>query len=160
MVDVVTETEIRRPPEAVYAYAANPDNAPAWYSNIKAVSWETAPPLAVGSKVAFKAQFLGRTLEYVYEFTELDPGRRLVMRTAQGPFPMQTTYTWSAADAGYTRMTLRNAGTPAGFSAVAGLVMAPMMRRAMRKDLAKLKSLLEGDGSRATEEKTQRKDKS
>jgi|RhiMetStandDraft_4_1073278.scaffolds.fasta_scaffold00354_9 uncharacterized membrane protein len=158
MVDVVTEAVIRRPPEAVYDFAANPDNAPAWYSNIKAVNWETAPPLAVGSKVAFKAQFLGRTLEYVYEFTELDPGRTLVMRTAQGPFPMQTTYTWSAADGGFTRMTLRNTGTPAGFSAVAGLVMAPMMRRAMRKDLAKLKSLLEGDGSRAPRENTQRKD--
>ncbi|WP_454697349.1 SRPBCC family protein [Arthrobacter humicola] len=158
MVDVVTEAVIRRPSEAVYDFAANPDNAPAWYGNIKAVNWETAPPLAVGSKVAFKAQFLGRTLEYVYEFTELDPGRTLVMRTAQGPFPMQTTYTWSAADGGFTRMTLRNTGTPAGFSAVAGFVMAPMMRRAMRKDLAKLKSLLEGDGSRAPRENTQRKD--
>ncbi|MEK0153580.1 SRPBCC family protein [Arthrobacter oryzae] len=143
MVDVVTEIEIRRPPEAVYAYAANPDNAPAWYSNIQAVSWETDPPLAVGSKVAFRAEFLGRTLEYVYEFTELDHGRKLVMRTAQGPFPMQTTYTWADAGGGSTRMTLRNTGTPAGFSAVAGLVMTPMMRRAMRKDLAKLKSVLE-----------------
>lgn len=160
MVDVVTEIVIRRPAGVVSAYAANPNNAPAWYSNIKAVSWETAPPLAVGSKVAFKAQFLGRTLAYVYEFTELEPGRRLVMRTAQGPFPMQTTYTWSAADGGFTRMTLRNTGTPAGFSAVAGLVMAPMMRRAMRKDLAKLKFLLERYGSRATQENPQGKDKS
>ena len=143
MVDVVTDIEIRRPREVVAAFAGNPDNAPDWYTNIKAVSWETAPPLAPGSKVAFRAQFLGRALEYVYEFTELEPGRKLVMRTAQGPFPMQTTYTWADAGTGSTHMTLRNTGKPAGFSAVASLVMAPMMRRAMRKDLAKLKALLE-----------------
>lgn len=145
MVDVVTDIEIRRPREVVAAFAADPENAPAWYANIKAVSWESSPPLAAGSRVAFRAKFLGKTLEYVYEFTELEPGRKLVMRTAQGPFPMRTTYTWSDSDGGGTRMTLQNTGTPAGFSAAAGLVMAPMMRWAMRKDLAKLKSLLEAD---------------
>lgn len=143
MVDVVTDIEIRQPRAVVAAFAANPENAPAWYANIKTVSWKTPPPVALGSKVAFTAEFLGKTLEYVYEFTELDPGRKLVMRTAQGPFPMETTYTWTDSDGGGTRMTLRNTGKPAGFSAVAALVMAPMMRRAMRKDLAKLKSLLE-----------------
>ena len=143
MVDVVTEIVIDRPREAVARYAADPDNAPGWYANIKAVKWESSPPLTVGSKLAFKAQFLGMTLDYVYEFTELDPDRKLVMRTAQGPFPMQTTYTWADAEGAATRMTLRNTGEPAEFSAVADLVMAPMMRRAMRKDLARLKLILE-----------------
>ena len=143
MVDVLTQIEIRRPREVVAAYAGNPDNAPDWYANIKAVNWETAPPLVPGSRVAFRAQFLGKALDYVYQFTELDPGKKLVMRTAQGPFPMQTTYTWADAGSGSTHMTLRNTGNPAGFSAVASVVMAPMMRRAMRKDLTKLKALLE-----------------
>ena len=143
MIDVRTETVINRPRAEVAGYAADPTNAPEWYSNIKSVHWETAPPLGVGSRLAFVAEFLGRTLEYTYEFTELAPGSSLTMRTAQGPFPMQTTYTWQDAGKGATRMTLRNTGSPAGFSRVAGLVMAPMMRRAMRKDLARLKSLLE-----------------
>jgi hypothetical protein len=143
MVDVVTEIEIRRPREVVAAYAGNPDNAPDWYTNIRAVNWETAPPLVPGSRVAFKALFLGKALDYVYEFTELDPGKKLVMGTGQGPFPMQTTYTWADAGKGSTQMTLRNTGESAGFSAIASLVMAPMMGRAMRKDLRKLKALLE-----------------
>ena len=143
MVDVQTETVINRPRAEVAGYAADPTNAPEWYRNIKSVRWETAPPLSVGSRLAFVADFLGRTLEYTYEFTELDPGSSLTMRTAQGPFPMQTTYTWQDAGQGATRMTLRNTGNPAGFSKVAGLLMAPMMRRAMRKDLARLKGLLE-----------------
>lgn len=142
-VDVVTAVTIRRPRQAVAAYAGDPGNAPEWYANIKDVQWDTEPPLRVGSRLAFRAEFLGRTLEYVYELTRLEPGRSLVMRTAQGPFPMQTTYTWTDAGGSATRMELRNTGTPRGFSGVAGLVMAPMMRRAMRKDLARLKAILE-----------------
>ena len=42
-----------------------------------------------------------------------------------------------------TRMTLRNTGEPSGFSALAGILMAPMMRTAMRKDLENLKKILE-----------------
>lgn len=143
MVDVATEIVIRRPREVVAGYASDPKNAPKWYTNIKTVRWESTPPLAVGSRLAFRARFLGRNLDYVYEFTELDPGAKLVMRTAQGPFPMQTTYTWADADGSATRMTLRNSGKPAGFSAVLNLLMAPMMRRAMQKDLATLKQILE-----------------
>lgn len=143
MVDVHVETVINRPPDHVAAYAGNPDNAPEWYSNIKSVQWHTQPPMTVGSKLAFSARFLGRTLDYVYEIIELSPGQRLVMRTAQGPFPMQTTYAWTPEGQASTRMVLRNTGSPAGFSKIAGAVMAPMMRRAMRKDLRKLKELLE-----------------
>lgn len=43
-----------------------------------------------------------------------------------------------------TRMTLRNNGEPAGFSRLAAPVMATAMRRAMTKDLAALKRILEG----------------
>ena len=145
MVDVTTEIVIGRPREVVAGYAADPGNAPEWYTNIKAVSWESAPPLAVGSRLSFRARFLGRNLDYVYEFTELDPGTKLVMRTAQGPFPMQTMYTWADAGGSSTRMVLRNTGTPAGFAPVLNLIMAPMMRRAMQKDLARLKRVLEAD---------------
>jgi uncharacterized membrane protein len=142
-VDVQTETVIRRPVAEVSAYAADPTNAPEWYVNIASVEWETPLPVAVGSRLAFVARFLGRRLAYTYEVTELAPGERLVMRTAQGPFPMETTYTWQALDDGATRMTLRNRGRPTGFTAVAAPVMAAAMRRANERDLARLRSLLE-----------------
>jgi len=142
MVNVQTEILIRQPRELVASYASAPDNAPAWYVNIRSAQWQTPRPLAVGSRVAFTARSLGRNLDYVYEFTELVPGHKLTMRTSQGPFPMRTSYTWSDEDGG-TLMTLRNTGEPSGFSALAGIVMAPMMRRAMRQDLAKLKRVLE-----------------
>jgi uncharacterized protein YndB with AHSA1/START domain len=143
-VDVVTETVIDRPVGEVAAYAIDPSHAPEWYRNIESVRWETDPPVSVGSRVAFVARFLGRRLEYTYELVELVPDARLVMRTHEGPFPMETTYTFEPAGDGATRMTLRNRGEPAGFSKLMAPLMAPAMRRANQKDLAALKALLEG----------------
>jgi len=142
-VDVRTEATIDRPVEVVAAYAADPANAPEWYVNIEKVTWENEPPLRVGSKVAFEARFLGRRLAYTYEIAELVPNERLVMRTARGPFPMETTYTWSPDGPGRTRMTLRNRGEPSGFSKVGAPFMAAAMRRANTKDLSALRRILE-----------------
>lgn len=147
-VDVLTETTINRPVREVAAYVADPANAPAWYENIESIDWETEPPLRQGSRFAFVARFLGRKIAYTYEAVEFVPGERLVMRTSQGPFPMETTYTWSPIGDGATRMTLRNRGEPAGFFKVAGPVMAAAMRRANNKDLRNLRAMLEGaDGT-------------
>ena len=93
-VDIVTETVIDRPTADVAAFAADPDNAPVWYANIKSIRWDSEPPLRVGSRLAFVAEFLGKRLAYTYEVIEFVPGERLVMRTDQGPFPMETTYAW------------------------------------------------------------------
>ena len=142
-VDVQVETTIARAPEVVSTFAGDPTNTTQWYANIRSVTWKTPPPVAIGSLMEFEAHFLGRRLVYTYEVTELVPGQRLVMRTANGPFPMETTYTWAPADGG-TRMTLRNRGEPSGFARVAAPVMARAMRRATSKDLAGLKAILEG----------------
>lgn len=147
-VDVRTEIEIDRPRAEVAAYASDPENAPEWYENIESVEWRTEPPLGVGSRIAFAARFLGRRLAYVYEVTELVPGERLVMSTAAGPFPMETSYAWADTAAGGTRMTLRNRGRPSGFSRPAGPLLAAAMRRANRKDLRRLKRIIEAPGGR------------
>ena len=142
-VDVCTEIAIARPRKQVAAYAADPGNAPEWYENIERVEWETEPPIGIGSRLAFVARFLGRRLAYTYEFRELVPGERLVMATSQGPFPMETTYEWADAPGGGTRMTLRNRGRPSGFATIAAPALAAAMRRANRKDLERLKRILE-----------------
>ena len=99
-VDVVTETIIERPRVEVAAFAADPGNAPTWYANIKSVEWRSEPPLRVGSRIAFVAEFLGKRLKYTYEVVEFVPDERLVMRTAEGPFAMETTYMWAASGHG------------------------------------------------------------
>jgi polyketide cyclase/dehydrase/lipid transport protein len=145
-VDVLTEIEIARRREEVAAFAADPANATAWYKNIESVEWETPPPVEVGSQLRFKAKFLGRTLEYTYEVREIESGRRFVMSTAQGPFPMETTYTWEEAGEAETRMTLRNRGEPSGFARVSAPLMSRAMRRSNEADLLRLKQVLEAQG--------------
>lgn len=142
-VDVTTKLLIERPREEVAAYAADPDNAPKWQENIKQVAWRTERPLAVGSRVEFVAEFLGRRLEYTYDVAEWKPGARLVMRTSEGPFPMETVYEWEAVKPDVTRMTLRNRGEPSGFSRLFAPLMIPAMKRASAKDLRRLKQILE-----------------
>ncbi len=146
-VDIQTEIEIERPRSEVAAYAADPDNATSWYENIKAVEWETPRPLVVGSRIAFVAEFLSRTLVYTYEIKEHVPGERLVMSTAQGPFPMETTYTWEDSAEGVTRMALRNRGEPAGFKVLAAPLISRAMRRANENDLRGLKQIVERTSS-------------
>jgi hypothetical protein len=143
VVDVVTEIEIARPRDEVASFAGDPGNATAWYKNIESIEWETSPPAVIGSRVRFVARFLGRTLDYTYEVREIEAGRRFVMSTAEGPFPMETTYTWEDTEAGTTRMTLRNRGEPSGFAKVSAPLMARAMRRANQADLRRLKELLE-----------------
>lgn len=141
-VDVRTEIEIARPRAEVAAFACDPDNATRWYENIESVEWRTEPPLAVGSRLEFVARFLGRRLAYTYEVREHVPGERFVMSTAQGPFPMETTYGFEDSPRG-TRMTLRNRGEPSGFAKVGAPLMERAMRRANRADLRRIKTILE-----------------
>jgi hypothetical protein len=141
--DVVVETVIARPRAEVAAYAVDPATTTTWYQNIDTVEWRTPPPLAVGSRLAFVAHFLGRRIAYTYEVREHVPGERFVMSRSEGPFPMETTYTWHDAGDGATRMTLRNRGRPSGFARVTGPALAAAVRRATRKDLERLKAILE-----------------
>ena len=143
MVDVSVDIVIDRPRSVVAAYAADPDNGTAWYVNIKSVQWKTPHPLALGSQFAFTAMFLSRKLTYTYEVVDLVPDRRFVMRTAEGPFPMETTYEWEDAGSDSTRMTLRNRGEPSGFAGIAAPMMALAMKRANTKDLKRLEMILE-----------------
>ena len=142
-VDVSTGIVINRNRRDVSDYAANPDNAPEWYENIEAVEWKTERVLAAGARVAFVARFLGRRLAYTYEIGTFVPGEQLVMATQQGPFPMETTYAWTDTPGGGTRMSLRNRGRPSGFGRISAPIMAAAIRRANRKDLARLKQIVE-----------------
>jgi uncharacterized protein YndB with AHSA1/START domain len=142
--DVTTEIVIDRPCAEVAAYAGDPTNAPRWYTNISSVRWRSEPPMVVGSTMDFVAKFMGRRMEYTYQVAELEPGRKLVMRTTDGPFAMETTYTWTPDGDNRTRMELRNRGGPTGIARIADPLAAWGVRRATRKDLAALKRTLEG----------------
>ena len=141
--DVSTEIVIRRPREEVAEWSADPARAPLWYKNIKRVEWETEPPLRRGSRIAFTAEFMSRQLKYTYEAVEYVPGERLVMRSSDGPMPMETIYEWIDAGDGRTRMRLRTHGSPAGFARLLSPFRPFFIRRENLKDLRRLKAILE-----------------
>ena len=147
MVDIETRVMINRPRAEVASYASNPDNAPEWYKNIQSVEWRTPRPLNVGSHIAFVARFMGRTLSYVYEVVELIHDRMLIMRTVDGPVPMETTYMSEDVTPAATRMTLRNRGEPTRFAALLAPFITSAMRSANQKDLKRIKLILEENRS-------------
>ena len=132
-VDVLSEIVMQRPREEVARYASNPDHTPAWYVNIQTVEWKTPPPVTAGAQVAFVAHFLGRRMAYTYEIVELVPGERMVMGTAQVPFPMETTYTWHSTPDGGTRMAARQGTWIDAKSSAASLInsCSPAIRRSV-----------------------------
>lgn len=137
--DVLSAIEIDRPRSEVADYVSNPENASAWYENIKKVEWKSPKPLSAGSEIAFEAEFMEQTLDYTYQVTEYVPGQSLVMSSTSAPFPMETSYRFSDTPAGGTKVELRNAAHDPD--------MASAIEIENRKDLARLKSILENGGS-------------
>ncbi len=88
---------------------------------------------------------MGKEVAYIYEIEKYIPGQHLVMRTSEGPFPMETTYQWESIDDSTCSMTLRNTGKPSGFSKLLAPFMEMAMSRANKKDLKLLKSILENN---------------
>jgi uncharacterized membrane protein len=144
IVDVNSEIEIARPREDVAAYASDPDHVPDWHANIADVMWESPPPLAVGTRISFVTEILSQRLTYTYQVTELVQGELLVISTEEGPFPIETTYTWEEAPGGNTVMRLRNRGEPIGLGKkMSARLLARSIRRANEADLRRLKEILE-----------------
>ena len=143
MTEVSVEKLVARPRRAVAAYASDPANDADWIGALTEVRVLTDPPFGVGSRVLRVASFLGRRIEYVNEVTELDPGRRLAMRSVEAPFPMTVVYEWEDAGDGATRMRIRAGGDASGFYRVAGPLLSRAVRRGIEGDLERLRRALE-----------------
>jgi uncharacterized membrane protein len=140
-IDVVAEVNVRRPREQVAAYMSDPANDPEWIGGLREARVLGDGPFGEGSRVARVASFMGRRVEYVNEITTLEPGRILEMRSVKAPFPMHITYTFEDRDGGTAvRNRVRGGG---GLFSLGSPLFAPMVRRNVRKDLERLRDLLE-----------------
>lgn len=136
------ETKVARRREHVASYATDWRNDPEWIGALRDVALVTGEPFGVGSRIARSAAFLGRRVDYVNEVVEYAPGRRLVMRSVQAPFPMTVTYEFEDAEGG-TVMRIRAEGDASGFYRVAGPLLSRAVKRSIARDLARLKRTLE-----------------
>jgi uncharacterized membrane protein len=143
-VDVTVEQPIARDREAVARFAMDPANDTRWIGALKSVRVLTDGPIAPGTQVERVAGFLGRRIEYVNEITELEPGRRLAMRSVRAPFPMTVEYAFDDAGDGTTLARIRAGGEAGRYYALAGPLLAVMVRRGIARDLKALKRALDG----------------
>lgn len=155
MIDVKTEIIIHCRKIRIWEYVSDPDKAPEWYANIHSISWGTPKPAQLGTRVAFVARFMGRTLAYIYQVTEWVPLEHLTMTSVSGPFPMQTKCSLRSLGEETTRVTLQNTGKPKGKFRLLSRLVSWMIKRANRRDLNQLKQLLEEKYSCDPEEKFQ-----
>jgi len=142
VIDVTVHIDIARQPEAVAAYAMEAENDPRWIGGISSARRLTPSPTGVGTRVERIASFRGKRIEYVMDVVEHVPGKRIVLKTVKGPFPMEVTYAFEERNPG-TRAYIRVAGNPGGFYWLAGPLLARGVKRNVGRDLKNLKKLLE-----------------
>jgi uncharacterized protein YndB with AHSA1/START domain len=133
-VDVTAEVRIARDVRTVWDYMTDPENEPEWIGGLKEARLVDDGPLKVGSRVERVAGFLGRRIEYVNEVTELEPPRRLDMRSVKAPFPMRITYTLEGDGETTVRNHVRGGGVR---------LLSPFVKRNIRRDLERLREILE-----------------
>ena|SRR5215217_2748286 len=119
-------------------------NDPEWIGAIRETRLVTEAPFGVGAQVERVGTFLGKRIEYVNEVVELDPDRRLVMRSVKAPFPMTVTYEFDDEPGGGTRMRIRTEGDASGFYRLAGPLLDRAVKRGVGQDLKRLKQRVEG----------------
>ena len=148
MVKAETSVVINRPIEEVFDYLTDCTRNPAWLSMVLEAHWTSAKPHGLGATGVMTVRFLGRRFEMPFEVIEHDPPLRSAIKFDGGPFPIRGEYTLEPAE-GSTRITSLMEGSTGGFFKLADSLLAPMFKRAMRSDLANLKTLLEARAGRA-----------
>lgn len=142
-VDITAQTVIEKPRPEVAGFVMDPANDLAWIGGISQVEVLTKPPFGKGTRVARVATFLGRRVDYVLEVVEHDPTTLLSMRSVKGPIPMTITYEF--ADHGpATDVLVRVEGDPSASINIAGPMVKTVVKRTVKQDLERLKTLLEG----------------
>ncbi|PXY34741.1 hypothetical protein DI005_01910 [Prauserella sp. PE36] len=138
--DVKADRVIELPRERVAAYAMDWRNDAQWTQGItRAELTDEAPGggFGVGAEVRRTAHFLGRRIDYVLRVLTHAPPELLDMSSVAGPFPMRVTYRFEEHPSG-TLASIRVRGDASGFYGLAGWLMAPLVRRNLRKDLRDL----------------------
>ena len=143
---IITNIDIAidRPAADVFAYLSDFAKNPSWQDGMKSCVWVTEPPLRVGSRYQQKAGFAGRDINSVFEVVEYEPGSSVKAVTVEGTFPITFRRWVEPINDERTRVQALIEGDSTGFFRFVEPLMAPMVRRSIRADYKRLKTLLEG----------------
>lgn len=133
---------VARPPDEVFAYADAPENAPKWAEGIVRFDITDEKPGRVGTRYVMVIREGGRDAEYDGETLAYEPGRYRKEVARRGKMEMFMELRAEPEDGG-TRLTQGVEVPLRGMMLLFTPVMGVMLRRSSRKQLAKLKELLE-----------------
>ena len=135
---------INRSPDDVFAFLAVRNNDPVWMAAVVESEWldPSASP-GIGSRGRMAMKMFGRRAEYVDEVTTYEPGRQIAHRTIEGPFDLNTACLCEPARGGCRATVV--AESERMFGRLLDPLVATLMRRGFKADLAKLKEILEAD---------------
>ncbi len=140
-VNVSTEIIIERDRGSIARFVTDPENDRSWIGGVVEAKRLDDGPIAVGSRVARVARFLGRRIEYTLKVVEQEHERRVVM-TTDSPFPMMVTYEFEDAGS-QTLVRVRVSGQPRGFLRIGGAFLNRMVLGNVTKDLVRLRDRME-----------------
>jgi uncharacterized protein YndB with AHSA1/START domain len=141
MVNVEIVVNIDRPVEEVFAYMCEVERFPEWNSMVDEVI-PSERPLRVGSTAHLKMRLLGRRIEATLEVTELEPNRRVVVKTG-APISVTDTWAFEALGASRSRLTYGSVGETKGFFKLADPIVGRIVKKQLTAQLETLKELLE-----------------
>ena len=142
MIRIVSQVEVTRPSQEVFAYISNFENNPEWQSGQIEAKFTSEPPLQVGSTYDQVAKFLGRQIISQFEVIEFEADRKVKASSMAGSFPITFTRVVEPIDGG-TRVTAIVEGDGRGFFKLAEPLLAWMVRRSVDSDYRNLKQILE-----------------
>ena len=145
MVNVEISVTFDRPVEEVFAYMCEVERIPEWNSMVDEVI-PSERPLRVGSTAHLKMRLLGRRIEATLEVTELEPNRRVVVKTG-APISVTDTWTFEALGASRSRLTYGSVGETKGFFKLADPIVGRVVKKQLTAQLETLKELLEASAT-------------
>jgi len=138
---------IGRPVNDVYRFLADSTNTPTWYDAVQHVTKLSDGPVEEGTTYRMTRRLPQGPVDNLVEVSELEPFRRVTLRSLHGPTPFTYRYTLEADPDGDTHLTLEGSITGEGLQGPA-VLLAPLanriFRNGMEKNLHTLKSALEG----------------
>lgn len=143
MITTEISITIERPAADVFAYLSDFSKNPTWQRGMKSCVWLSEPPMQVGSRYEQKAGFAGREINSTFEVVEYDPGVRVKATSIAGTFPITFTRRVTELGPTTTRVEAVIEGDSSGFFRFVEPLMAPLVRRSIRADYRRLRTLLE-----------------
>lgn len=146
MIEIEAGIDVDRSSDEVFAFLSDMSQNPKWQKGMRECRWTSEPPLRVGSTYDQVARFLGKEIVSSFEVTELDPGRRIRIRTTSGTMPIDVTREVQPVDDNRSEVRVVVTGDPTGVFRLASPMMRWLVERSVARDYRRLKELLEGMG--------------